>query len=233
MNAIIKKYKACVDNNNKSGRELQTFEFYDVMENISRKERNCTKPFTVSSNLQKKAKVGTLISATNNSSSNQSSTQSSNQSSTRPIKSTFEERKETSPTPTSNNYQIRPSNPENGLKAVKSPSYPKGTGSTNARTRNELEKQWLEHLKKSEEQPIKMEERSQKHFQLKTEENKLKEEYMAIRREESDRKNALALKKLKAKQARHDQRMKIEKMKCKYLALLVKDQETIEDDDSD
>ena len=34
INALIKKYKECVDNNSKSGRGLMTFEWFDRLEEI-------------------------------------------------------------------------------------------------------------------------------------------------------------------------------------------------------
>nr|XP_012223510.1 PREDICTED: uncharacterized protein LOC105672855 [Linepithema humile] len=42
INALTKKYKECVDNNSKSGRNPMTFEWFDQMDEIFGKQKNAT-----------------------------------------------------------------------------------------------------------------------------------------------------------------------------------------------
>ncbi|KAH0534607.1 hypothetical protein KQX54_005832 [Cotesia glomerata] len=37
MNALLSKYKSCFDNNSRSGRDYQTFDYYDVIDEIMQK----------------------------------------------------------------------------------------------------------------------------------------------------------------------------------------------------
>lgn len=49
INALIKKYKECVDNNSKSGRSLMTFKCFTQMDEIFGRKRNAVTEHTVSS----------------------------------------------------------------------------------------------------------------------------------------------------------------------------------------
>ncbi|XP_071642136.1 uncharacterized protein [Temnothorax longispinosus] len=49
INALIKRYKQCVDNNSKSGRSLMTFEWFDQMDEIFGQQRNAAAEHTVTS----------------------------------------------------------------------------------------------------------------------------------------------------------------------------------------
>ncbi|KAL6254781.1 hypothetical protein P5V15_014111 [Pogonomyrmex californicus] len=47
INALIKKYKECTDNNSKSGRSLMTFEWFDQLERFYDNKKCCCKTYCV------------------------------------------------------------------------------------------------------------------------------------------------------------------------------------------
>lgn len=82
------------------------------------------------------------------------------------------------------------------------------------RAKVELDKQWMEYLKKQDEQKQIRDERLERSLIL-------REEKLQLRKKELEFKQSLALKKLQLKQQKHEELLKIEREKCELLMKLV------------
>lgn len=78
----------------------------------------------------------------------------------------------------------------------------------------ELDKQWMEYLKKQDEQKQIRDERLERSLIL-------REEKLQLQKKELELKQSLALKKLQLKQRKHEELLKIEREKCELLMKLV------------
>ncbi|XP_071629089.1 uncharacterized protein [Temnothorax longispinosus] len=171
MNALIKKYKECVDNNCKSGRSPMTFEWYDQLDEIFGQQGNAAASHTVSSNLAYLRK----------SSSSSAQKRDSNKSSTITSKNAntllTSKNANTLLTRCSNeNVQMTTSSDSE----IQSPASNKrkrplhGTGSNIAKTKVEIENQWLEYIKTKTERDKLNDEKHAATFEQKKEILKLK-----------------------------------------------------------
>lgn len=85
------------------------------------------------------------------------------------------------------------------------------------RAKIELDKKWIEYLKKQEEQNIIRDQRRERNL-------KLKEEELQLRKKELELKHTLTLKKLLLKERKQEELLKIEKEKCALLRKLLVEQ---------
>lgn len=85
------------------------------------------------------------------------------------------------------------------------------------RAKIELDKQWIEYLRRQEDQKQIRDERCERSLRL-------KEETLQLRKKELELKQSLALKKLKLKERKQEELLKIEKEKCALLRKLLADQ---------
>lgn len=82
------------------------------------------------------------------------------------------------------------------------------------RAKVELDKQWMEYLKKQDEQKQIRDERLERSLIL-------REEKLQLRKKELELKQNLALKKLQLKQRKHEELLRIEREKCELLMKLL------------
>lgn len=82
------------------------------------------------------------------------------------------------------------------------------------RAKVELDKQWMEYLKKQDEQKQIRDERLERNLIM-------REEKLQLRKKELEFKQSLALKKLQLKQRKHEELLKIEQEKCELLMKLL------------
>lgn len=82
------------------------------------------------------------------------------------------------------------------------------------RAKVELDKQWMEYLKKQDEQKQIRDERLERSLIL-------REEKLQLRKKELELKQSLAIKKLQLKQRKHEELIKIEREKCELLLKLL------------
>lgn len=227
INALMKKYKECADNNSKSGRAFMTFEFYDIIDQICHKEKSCISTYTMSSNLPvNKKNCSTLTSSTE---PEKETILTINQVSKRKSKQVQEKAASNTSSSSDLSFDTNISN----FNSSKSSRLPRGTGSSNARKKLELEKQWLEYLKTNENRSKATDENYEKYLKIKAEENQIRKRYLNLREKEMEQKYAILQKKLKWKENAHDEKMELEKLKCKYLKNFANSKKEITDTDSD
>ncbi|KYN10866.1 PREDICTED: uncharacterized protein LOC108771121 [Trachymyrmex cornetzi] len=211
INTLIKKYKECVDNNAKSGRNPISFEYYDQMEEIFGKDKEAfsINGYTRSSNLPKKTTINPVL-----------------KTKTIEIQSEVPVVAECHPSVLKARIpQIN--NPKASMNEKRArPLH--GTGSNNAKAKLQLEKQWLEHLQSEKNRQIQRDVRLTKLLEKKTEAVNLKKRQLQMQEKELEVKKMIASNKLKAKYRQHDEIIAIEREKCKLLHRLLKDKENIE-----
>lgn len=141
MNALLKKYKQIVDNYSKSGRGNIEFEWFQQMDDILRKRKDSANPnYTVSSNT---LSTDTEKPSTFKQFGKKRFSESSHSSTNKPFEK--EGSNESSDkSQNSTNVSISVNATGNNLKQKNRPTH--GTGSKIAKTKIELEKQWLERL---------------------------------------------------------------------------------------
>jgi len=189
INSLIKKYKECVDNNSKSGRSPKTFPYFNEMQNMFGHRKNINCDHTLNSSL-----FGTKSEKSNYSKSENQQESSDTQmpSSSSPKQSTSREEK---------------------AKKVHS-----GSTTYVAKTKLELEKQWLEHLRmlstekeKENEKLIRIDER-----------NAIKKEKLLLKQKQILWKETVLKRKMENKDERHRDRMRMEREKCQLLKDLIR-----------
>ncbi|KAH0568003.1 trihelix transcription factor GT-3b-like isoform X1 [Cotesia glomerata] len=188
MNALLSKYKSCFDNNSRSGRDYQTFDYYDVIDEIMQKNTKFTATSSVrSSNPLKSKNTPVTNLSPNNNSVNLNKIG----------KSAYKEKVNVSEDKLS-------SSPSTNSSKDKTNATPRGTGSKIARQKVALEQEWLKHLKMNEVKAKADAELREKYLIQKREQNELKKNYLRLRTEELEQKKELEMQKLKSKQRRHE-----------------------------
>ncbi|XP_039305491.1 uncharacterized protein LOC105207085 isoform X2 [Solenopsis invicta] len=208
INSLIKKYKECVDNNAKSGRAHMSFEFYDQLEEILGQEKEATALHTVSSKILLDSDSNDKRENVDESLSNHQKRQKKADENNRPNTSTIEH--ESQPVV----KRLRPGH---------------GTGSTLAKTKMELQTQWLDYLKTTKNREEEQTKRHEKLLQSKVEVINVKKRQLQLKKE-------IAEKKLKSKERRHEDIIELEKLKINLLKKLLRSGEKVrnqEDSDSD
>lgn len=206
MNILQKKYKECCDNNNKSGRGKMEFKWYDQMDEIFGKNKDAIAAHTVSSQIIKK-QVSVLSGQKDVVCTSKSSppaeilcVSSSPSASTSAVSSP-------SASPLMNkNTRVRPRH---------------GTGSNLAQKKLNIEQQWLKFLEQKEQRDTDRDVRHAKSEERATENLSLKKQIVSLKRKQLEQKKELLNKKLKEKENRHAEMMKIEETKCKLLKKLL------------
>lgn len=145
MNALLKKYKEVIDNFSKSGRGNIEFEWFEQMDDIFGKKKDATNEnYTVSSKVcatidKADPQFGKRQTSTSQFGKKRTLYSSCSSSSQNVEKENYDESSNKVPKHT----DIAPSVSNTSSKQKSSP---RGTGSTIAKTKVELEKQWLHHL---------------------------------------------------------------------------------------
>ncbi|XP_059050144.1 uncharacterized protein LOC131845124 [Achroia grisella] len=85
------------------------------------------------------------------------------------------------------------------------------------RAKLELDKQWVEYLRRQEEHKLERDERCERSLRL-------REEELQLKRKELEIKQSIALKKLQLKEKKQEEILKIEREKCALLRKLLEDQ---------
>lgn len=215
INALIKKYKECIDNNSKSGRSLMTFKWFNQMDEILGQQRNAVSGHIVSSKFGCTSKPSTS-SASSTSSAKKSNFRSSTSILTELNDSNLSseiERNEKSPVSKRNN-------PAEVIKNKK--RFLHGSGSNLAKTKVALEKQWLEYVKIKTERDKNSDERQAAILEQKKEMMKLKRKHLILKEQEIEQRNEYLRQKSERKENRHAELIRIEKEKCKLLKQLLK-----------
>lgn len=224
INALTKKYKECVDNNSKSGRNPMTFEWFDQMDEIFGKEKNAIAIHTMSSGfphmLNSSISSAQKFDSTLTSSASKSSTSKSSTS------------KSSSTTITvSNDPAVLLENCSNKNVQISTPVSSKtgtkkrqlhGSGSNIARAKIALENQWLEYLNMKAERDKLNDEKHAANFEQKKEALKLKRKHIALKEKEIEQRKDYFTAKLKEKENRHAQQIEMEKEKYKLLKKFLK-----------
>ncbi|KYN05232.1 hypothetical protein ALC62_03874 [Cyphomyrmex costatus] len=167
INALMKKYKKCVDNNAKSGRNPISFEYYDQMEDIfgKNKEAFVINSYTRSFNLPKKTTINPAL-----------------KTKTTEIQSKVPVVAECHPS-VSGTRMLQIDNPKVSINKKRArPQH--GTGSNNAKVKLQLEKQWLEHLQSEKKRQIQRDVRLAELFEKKTEAVNLRKRQLQLQEKE-------------------------------------------------
>lgn len=101
-----------------------------------------------------------------------------------------------------------------------------GTGSNIAKTKIELEKQWLKHLQLKEERDENKEERNKNLIESKKEGLKLKKRHLAMKEKEMEQRHDIVMNKMSEKRKRHFDIMEIERLKYKLLKKFIEKRKT-------
>ncbi|XP_032688790.1 uncharacterized protein LOC116852469 [Odontomachus brunneus] len=214
MNALMKRYKEVIDNNSKSGRGTIEFEWFQIMDNfLGKKGSVTTAGYTISSKvcLEKMEP-------------------STSQSSMKKFQRNSQKVSEQSAI--TNMAEIEKSSSNSNIEGNKTLTT-HGTGSNIAKTKIELEKQWLKHLQLKEERDITKEERNKDLIESKKEALKLKKKHLVMKAKEMEQKHDIAINKMSEKKKRHADIMGIERLKYKLLKKFIEKKENINIDVSE
>lgn len=210
---LAKKYKECCDNNNKSGRGKMEFKWYDQLDEIFGKNKNAIVAHTISSKVTAKKGQKDIT----NCASKSSSPDVVIHDSTSPSVSTATISDSTSPSASTATISVT-SPLMNNKNTARSPH---GTGSNLANKKVHLEQQWLKFLATKEIRDTARDERHMKSEERAIESFTLKKQMVALKRKQIEQKKELSIKRLKDKENRHTEIIKIEKTKCKLLKKLL------------
>lgn len=183
INSLIKKYKECVDHNSKTGRSPKTFPYFNEMQDMFGHRKNINCNHTLNSSLFTTKSENSNYSKSKN---QQQSSDTQMPSSSSPKQSTCEEK------------------PKKGHS---------GSATYVAKTKLELEKQWLEHLRMLS---TKNEKENEKLIRI-DERNALKKEKLLLKQKQMLWKETMLKRKMENKAERHRDRMRMEREKCQLL----------------
>lgn len=203
FNALLKKYKEYIDNNSKSGRSPMTFAYFNEMQDMfgHRKNINCNHVID-SSFFGSKRQLSSFVESDQEISSTVIRKQaSSSTSESLPSKISKMECQQES---------LDTAPPSETLSSEKRKKRRDGSATYVAKTKLELEKQWLEHLKVLAEKNEKEDEKLKKIDQkLQLKEKQLLWKEMIVNR------------KMQKKEEKHRERMRFENEKCQLLKQLI------------
>lgn len=224
FNALLKKYKECSDNNSKSGRSPMTFAYFNEMQDMfgHRQNINCNHVIS-SSPFGSKRQSSSFVESDQQILSavirKRASSSTSEYLSTKISKMECQQKSlnMTSPSETlssdeTSRSETPPSETSSSEKRKKSRA---GSATYVAKTKLELEKQWLEHLKV-------LAEKNQK------ENEKLKkiDEKLQLKEKQLLWKEMVVNRKMQKKEERHRERMRIENEKCQLLKQLIESKDS-------
>jgi len=215
INALTKKYKECVDNNSKSGRN--PFEWFDQMDEIFGKQTNAIATHTMSSGFPQMTSNSLTSSAQKfNFTLTSASKSSTSKSSTTTITVSND------PTVLLENCSNKNVQISTSSKTGKRKRELHGSGSNIARAKIALENQWVEYLNMKIERDKLNDEKHAATVEQKKEALKLKKKHFALKEKEIEQRKDYFIVKLKEKENRHAQQIEIEKEKCKLLKKFLK-----------
>lgn len=224
MNALLKKYKEVVDNFSKSGRGNIEFEWFQPMDDIFGKNKDTTNQnYTVSSKVcSKKDKASTsqpekkrLLESSCLPSTTQHLEKKSLQSSSKLPKKTTAD-------PLSLSVNETDINPKQNKRSSC------GTASKIAKTKIELEKQWIDHLTMKRERDRIKDEKNATFMENKKELIKLKKKQLAFKEQELQQRREIAENKLKEKKILYAEILEVEKQKYKVLKRYLDNKENVQ-----
>ncbi|XP_067206836.1 uncharacterized protein [Linepithema humile] len=216
INALTKKYKECIDNNRKSGRSPMSFEYFDQMQEILGKDEEANIFHTRSSNLPTKYIINTSPKV-----------QCSNSSKETELEAVSSHSSTCSSSLSTNNSctHINSTKKKNLIEKKARPLH--GSGSNNAKIKNELGKHWLEYLQGEEKRREERDAKLSKLLEKKTEAINLQKRQLQMHEKELDDRKIITAKKLKCKEQRHEEIIAIERKKCKLLRKFLYDKENV------
>lgn len=199
----MKRYKEVIDNNMKSGRGTIEFEWFQVMDDFLGKKGNVTAAgYTVSS------KVGL---------------EKGEPSTSQPVKKFNLDSRKMSKQSAMNNLATIESSSNSHNTEKKKTLTTHGTGSNIAKTKIELEKQWLKHLQLKEEYDKNKQEKNKDLIESKKE--ALKKKHLAMKEKEMEQRSDIATNKMSEKRKRHADIIEIERLKYKLLKKFIEKKE--------
>lgn len=218
MNVLIKKYKECVDHNSKSGRSPKIFPYFNEMQDMFGHRKNINCDHTLGSSLFRAKSEG----------SNYLKSEDLQQLSETQIPPPSSSRKVSSPRKVSSSRQVSPPRQVLPPRQVSSPrqltspvekvkKVHNGSATYVAKTKLELEKQWLEHLRMLS---TKNEKENEKLIRI-DKRNALKKEKLLLKQKQALWKETALKRKLENKEEQHRERMRIEREKCQLLKDLI------------
>jgi len=228
FNALLKKYKECIDNNSKSGRNPMTFAYFNEMQDMFGHRQNINCNHVIGSSFFESERQSSSFVESNQQISSEVKRKhvSSSTSESLPAKISKMECQqslntapfETQPSEASSSKtplsEISPflSETSSSEKRKKSRA---GSATHVANTKLELEKQWLEYVKI-------LADKSQK------ENEKIKkiDEKLQLKEKQLLWKEMVVNRKMQKKEERHRERMKIENEKCQLLKQLIDSQDS-------
>ncbi|CAL1679456.1 unnamed protein product [Lasius platythorax] len=225
MNALLKKYKEVIDNFSKSGRGNIEFEWFQPMDDIFGKNKDTTNQnYTVSSKVYSKIDKASTSQPSEKkrlleSSCLPSTTQHLEKKS---LQSSSKSHKKTTADPLSLSVNETDINP----KQKKHSSC--GTASKIAKTKIELEKQWLDHLTMKRERDRIKDEKNATFMENKKELIKLKKKQLAFKEQELQQRREIAENKLKEKKTLYAEILEVEKQKYKVLKRYLDNKENVQ-----
>lgn len=200
INSLIKRYKECVDNNLKSGRAYITFEFYDQLEEILGQGKEASAVHTVSSKILSDSDSDDK--RDNESPKTHRKRQKKDNENNKSNTSVIQHK---SPPVVDQGKRLRPGH---------------DTGSNLAKTKMELQTQWLDYLKTAKNREEEQTKRHEKLLQSKV-------EIINVKKRQLELKKQIAEKKLKSKERRHEEIIEVEKLKINLLKKLLRSDENI------
>ncbi|XP_018361137.1 PREDICTED: uncharacterized protein LOC108759917 [Trachymyrmex cornetzi] len=214
FNALLKKYKECVDNNSKSGRSPMTFAYFNEMQEMfgHRKNINCNHIIGSSFFGSKRQSSSFVESDKQISTATKRKQAISSTSESLPTKLSRIECQQELLNMASSAASSETSSDivsETPLSKERKKSRP-GSATYVAKTKLELEKQWLEHLKVL---AIKNQKDNEKLKRI--------DERLQLKEKQLLWKEAVVKRKMEKKEERHRERMRIENEKCQLLKELV------------
>jgi len=219
INALTKKYKECVDNNSKSGRNPMIFEWFDQMDEIFGKQTNATATHTMSSGFPHITSNFSTSSAQKFNSTLTSASKSSTSKSSTTIITVSNDPTVLLENCSNKNVQISTST---SSKTGKRKRELHGSGSNIARAKIALENQWVEYLNMKTERDKLNDQKHAATVEQKKEALKLKKKHFALKEKKIEQRKDYFIAKLKEKENRHAQQIEIEKEKCKLLKKFLK-----------
>lgn len=226
MNALLKKYKEIIDNFSKSGRGNIEFEWFQPMDDIFGKNKDTSNQnYTVSSKVcSKKDKASTSQPSERKrlleSSCLPSTTQHLKKNSR--LQSSSKSSEKTTADPLSLSVNETDINPKQKKRLSC------GTASKIAKTKIELEKQWLDHLTMKRERDRIKDEKNATFMENKKELIKLKRKQLAFKEQELQQRREIAENKLKEKKILYAEILEVEKQKYKILEKYLDNKENVQ-----
>jgi hypothetical protein len=224
MNALTKRYKECVDSNNKTGRGTTQFQWFDQLDEILGKNKNITEPaYVISSKLCSVSNFKNKENYLTNEQSEDKRKKKKELRESHKIKN-IENKILEEPSNIANKQNTEDVivQAETSKKIGNEKCLKRGTGSNLAKKKFEIGQQWQQHLEDKAKKEIIKEKRYEDMIKKKEELVELKKKQIELKEKELQQKKAIANSKVKDKEKRHIEILNLEREKCKLLRAYLK-----------